>query len=213
MSRKWRLAPNRLRHPKREKNKVHVATGETERFADMIIIIENKSSGIEAIDYLFHSEDARGRTRCASPKILCGNPEILRLGIMVSPFDHKYLSYTFSWGSTLADVGEENVIKVVDDYKKLLRGGMDERSFCTLSVLHQRKTGCDVHNIFLKTHLPTGKQFPVFCYTRDDCDLLVRSFQKLQNLKYNWPDPGAMRSLKLKSPIQRGLKGAPKFSI
>ena len=114
----------------------------------MIIIIENKSSGIEAIDYLFRAEDARGRVRCAVPKILSGNPEILKLGIKVSPFGHKFLSYTFSWGSPLAEVGETNVREVVEEYSQLLRAGIDERSFSTLSVLHQRKYGCDVHNIF-----------------------------------------------------------------
>jgi len=170
----------------------------------MIIIVTNQATASEKIDYVFADFDAKDRERIAKPTILSGDRELLDLVVETSRFTHKYLSVVFSWGEPLATIGDQNIKNVVEEFSSLLTAGLPIDDFCRLAVLHQRSHGCDVHLFLAKTHLPTGLQFPFFCYTRDDCDL-IRTFQQVSNGKYGWPDPSEIRRQKWESPIPRGL--------
>ncbi len=159
------------------------------------------TKGLGGLTYLFAEKDSKGRTRPSAPRILGrGDVELARTCILATPHAHKYASQYYSWSEPGSKVSDEEMLAVDDAYFAAFTGKQPPDDFgMRLRVRHERATGCDLHSLWSRLHLPTGVDFSYYPSTSENWELR-HTLQRLTNLQHNWTDPGDQPSLRTSPP-------------
>src|SRR5665213_524606 len=159
------------------------------------------TKGLDALIYLFAEKDSKGRTRPEAARILGkGDVEHAQTCILATPHAHVFTSQYYSWSEPGSKVSDEDMLAVDDDYFAAFTGKQPQHKFCRrLRVRHGRATGCDLHSLWFRLHLPTGINFSYYPSTSENWELR-HALQRLINLRHNWTDPGDQPSLRTSPP-------------
>jgi len=144
------------------------------------------------IDYLLNQ-----RVEENQAYILDGNVQLLKQVISDSKNKNKWSSGVLSFSELLS---REILEQIKEEWKTAFLCGMKDEQTAGLFVVHIDKGRSEIHYIFAKTELSTGKSFNPYFVLRDKKKKTL--FQEYINIKYNLTDPND----KGRESLTRGIK-------
>lgn len=144
-----------------------------------------RGAGFGPTEYLCALNPFGRGKRAVPPKVLKGDPSMMRRQIDAVPFDWKYTSGVASFA--LADAPTEaQLAEFMDDFEKLAFAGLPLSSRSILWVLHEENNRKELHFVIPRQEVHSGKSFNAFPPGWEKkYDLLRDSF----NYRYGWARP------------------------
>lgn len=157
-------------------------------------------SGDSAVNYVMSIHDHEGTQRSVLPLVLKGNPELMKAHLANNNFANQYFSCALTFNE---DIEMETVREIAEDFTRMLFPGLEDDQISQLQVLHKDKGKTEVHLIFGKQELSTGKFIHPYMAKRDFKK--IDSWQNATNAKYNLNDPKDPRNRQLSNEKQKDL--------
>lgn len=169
-------------------------------FAIKCALTGNKG-GDNAVNYVMSNYDHKGDVRSVMPLVLKGNPELMKAHLSNNNFSNQYLSCVLTFNE--GDIDMETIRYVADDFVRMIFPGLREDQFSQLQVLHKDKDKTEIHFIFGKQELSTGKFINPYISKRDFGK--IDSWQNAINAELNLHDPKDPRNRRLSQENQKDL--------
>ena len=168
------------------------------------VFSSGRGSGHGPVNYLLSGKDHTGATRKVMPKIIEGNPSTTVEIISTITREWKYVSGVIAFRDNEKPT-QQQMLQVVDSFKKTFCAGLSANQFNALFVLHCDKGNDEIHFVVPMVELSTSKRLNIHPVGQKNLDL-YQTFSKVLNQELGYaqivPDPLkiALPSHKLKSP-------------
>jgi hypothetical protein len=153
----------------------------------------------------------RYQLRNQTARVLRGDPAITQRLIDRSKFSQKYCGIVLSFEENIADA---TAAAILDDFRNLLRGGLEDDALDVLVVGHTDKVHPttkavrpDYHITAVETDLHTGKHVTIYHHRRDH-DLFY-AWERMTNIKYGLSrpdDPTRRRTINIGKKLGQSRK-------
>jgi len=163
----------------------------------MLLKISPLRDGVQWLRYVRGETTFAGHERIEKPEHLSGSFALLE---MYAQRGGKYCTGMLSWRESLASVGKEKVASVSRDFLGHMTLGRPSEEFVSATVLHQRKSGFDVHFAISEMHLTSGLVFPHYSSKAEPKRELLRTHRLLINVENGWSDPEDPERQRLTKP-------------
>ncbi len=144
-------------------------------------------------------------------RILHGDPTVTQRLIDASHFSQKYCGIVLSFEENIT---AETESAILDDFRLMLRGGLEEDALDILAVGHADKihpttkaTRPDYHITAVETDLRTGRKITIYHHRRDH-DLFY-AWERMINIKYGFSrpdDPARRRTIQIAKKLGQSRK-------
>ena len=153
----------------------------------------------------------RYQLRNPTARVLRGDPAITQRLIDRSKFSQKYCGIVLSFEENITDL---TAAAILDDFRNLLRGGLEKDALDVLVVAHADKVHpttkavrLDFHITVVETDLHTGKHVTIYHHRRDH-DLFY-AWERMINIKYGLSrpdDPTRRRTINIGKKLGQSRK-------
>ncbi len=154
------------------------------------MILTFDSCPTSPLGYLLGNQTSAGEQRQTPPRILGGDPEAVEwLTVPGDGIKNRFLNLSLSWSEDLSEITEPVIEEVCSELNTVLHAGFGPAEVPEpLFVLHTRRRGCDVHQVYGQVHLPTGRPISLARFPRDA--ELFRVWRDRLNIRNGWTSPG-----------------------
>lgn len=142
------------------------------------------SKGYAPVNYMTKLKDHDGSIRTVAPELLFGDSSTTIDLINMIDRKHKFISGLISFREEEKPT-KNQMLDIVEDFRKSFLPGLEVDSFNDLWVIHNDKKNVEMHFIFLREEIKTGKSLNIFPPGKKNMEF-YRAFTSVQNYKYGW---------------------------
>lgn len=163
--------------------------------------LTGNKGGENAVNYVMSNLDHKKNIRSVEPEVLMGDPELMKFHLSNGRFPHEYLSGVLTF--TEPDIDDDTLRAISSDLTRMIFPGLEEQQVAHLIVKHKDKGKTEVHFIYGKEELTTGKKIDPYIVNRDFTK--IDSWQNAINAEYDFNDP--------KHPVNRRMISGPEKDL
>jgi hypothetical protein len=163
--------------------------------------LTGNKGGENAVNYVMSTLDHKKNIRSVDPEVLMGDPELMKFHLSNGRFPHEYVSGVLTF--TEPDIDDDTLRAISSDLTRMMFPGLKEHQIAHLIVKHKDKGKTEVHFIYGKEELTTGKKIDPYIIDRDFTK--IDSWQNAINAEYNFNDP--------KNPINKRMIAEPEKDL
>ncbi|PMR71798.1 relaxase/mobilization nuclease domain-containing protein [Billgrantia endophytica] len=164
----------------------------SKKFALKCKLTGNKG-GLNAINYVRGNKDHAGEFRKVLPELMKGDPELMAHILSEGKYANEYISGALRF--TERDLSKEFLHKIIEEHERMSLPGLERHQYASLWYLHRDKDDIELHFIYSKEELTTGKKLAPYVYYKMGSKEKNWDYYKMDhwqnaiNAEYNLGDP------------------------
>jgi hypothetical protein len=143
--------------------------------------------GSGPVNYLTQAVNQDGTARTPAPKVLRGDPELVRRLIDALPFERTYTSGVLSFAPGEV-ITPEMEARICDAFERVAFAGLEPDRYSILWVRHQHAGHHELHFVTPRVELATGKSLNIHPPGRASQEMFD-TFRSQVNAEYGLADP------------------------
>lgn len=164
----------------------------SKKFAIKCKLTGNKG-GLNAINYVRGDKDHTGEFRKVLPELMKGDPELMTHILSEGKYANEYVSGVLRF--TERDLSKDFLHKMIEEHERMSLPGLEPHQYASLWYLHKDKDDIELHFIYSKEELTTGKKLaPYVAYKMGSKEkswdyYKMDHWQNAINAEYDLGDP------------------------
>ncbi|MCH4813118.1 relaxase/mobilization nuclease domain-containing protein [Vreelandella neptunia] len=149
--------------------------------------------GFNAVDYVRGNKDHEGHDRKVLPELMKGDSDLMVNILDEGKYANEYVSGVLRF--TERDLSKDFLHKIIEEHERMSLPGLEPHQYASLWYLHRDKDDIELHFIYSKEELTTGKKLAPYVYYKMGSKDKNWDYSKMDhwqnaiNAEYNLGDP------------------------
>ena len=149
--------------------------------------------GFNAVEYVRGNKDHEGHDRKVLPELMKGDSDLMVNILDEGKYANEYVSGVLRF--TERDLSKDFLHKIIEEHERMSLPGLEQHQYASLWYLHRDKDDIELHFIYAKEELTTGKKLAPYVYYKMGSKDKNWDYSKMDhwqnaiNAEYNLGDP------------------------